>query len=210
MKRTSICVILAVVVGVLTCSPPAGAAPSDSEPTQSMGIAGTPVSLEVPAHWENLGHFPGGGFDAGLRGWQKQFPNVASVFGLSDAEFVRFAKKDLKFVALVAADTNHDGAGDGDNVMAKLYTDGQEFDSLTEWKYAQRLSAKATKSKVLSDSQGRAGKYPTFTHMELYPDGVVFAAMEIDLPGKRYVDVFVTLDPGSEHVAKQILDSAHG
>jgi len=127
----------AVVLGGISFGPAAALAAPHPSAVQTVHVAGTTITLEVPAHWVAV--------DAAklrcrrcLRDWLKQYPNFAPAFGMTNEEYVEQSMKDWTLPALMTADMSPGGAASGDNLFANVGTDGDVFVSLAEWKAWQK------------------------------------------------------------------------
>jgi hypothetical protein len=186
------------------------AAPADGvidEPT-TVPIDGTEYVVTYPSHWQ-LTDYPAEAKD--VIAYLKQYPEAAELLGLDASTVTRrqvnaLMKKDLKNLVFLTADIDRDGIGDGNNVTVKIYNE-PTFTSLKEWKTVMRLTAEGTDSEVVSDQRRVMNGHQVFTHIERYPDGTVWATIEVNLGRSRALNLGISLDVGGEDLAQAIMDS---
>ena len=200
-------IAIAILVGAGVAVAPSTAS-GGVGPTTTHAIPGTEFSIELPSHWENPGELPRAA--RAFKAFLKQHPKMADLMGLDRnapiSEVRELTKTLLRDKVLIAADTDLDGTGDGDNVHVSVYRNQPQITSFDEWKMVQELSAKATNSELVSDAEHTVGPHRGFTHIERYPNGNVYAAMGVNI-GRRILSVTMELDPGSEELAAAILGS---
>ena len=88
-----------------------------------------------------------------------------------------------------------------------MYRNQRQIASFEEWEKVQAISADATNSEVLSDTERTVGPHHGFSHVERYPNGNVYAVTELNVGRQGILSVSMELDPGSEDLAAAILES---
>ena len=92
-------------------------------------------------------------------------------------------------------------------MVVKLYRNAPSVKNLAEWKKLMRATADATDSEIVSDATRLVDGHRAFTHVERYPDGVVWANMEINVGKRQVLTIAQLIDPGGEDLAQSIMDS---